>query len=144
MKSKTHPASISTDHALNIPEIDEQHQAFFTLLNKIGTISTDMYRPLNDDAADALLDIMAEARDFAMDHFGTEESIMEEAEYPGLEEHQTAHERFIADMIRLESELMNGSAIPPIKIHHFMTEWWNGHLLDMDKPFGIFYKKIGK
>ena len=35
---------------------------------------------------------------------------------------------------------MNGSAIPPIKVRTFMTEWCREHILNMDKPFGKFYK----
>ena len=144
MATKPNPAGFSTKHVLGIPEIDEQHETIFSLLDRIGNISAHGYRPLDDDEVDRLLDVLTELRESALTHFGTEEAFMQELDYPVLEAHATAHEHFLDDLTRLEGELMNGSAIPPVTMRGFLAEWYGEHILDMDKPLGDFYKKNSK
>lgn len=144
MATKPDPADFSAPLELGIPEIDQHHEEIYSLLKRIGTTSADAYRPLDDDQVDAVLDILSELRDAAMVHFGIEEAYMVEADYPDHDDHATAHEHFIDDLSRYEMELMNGSAIPPVTIRASMADWYNEHILGMDKPFGDFYKKSGK
>ena len=134
-------AEFSTECEVNIPEIDEQHATFFDMLGRIDSVTDDPYRPLDDDGVDEVLDIMAEIREYAQGHFGTEEGYMEEVEYPGLDDHKTAHERLLDDIARIEGELLNGSAVPPIKVRTFLAESCRDHIQSMDKPFGQFYNK---
>ncbi|BDQ35117.1 bacteriohemerythrin [Pseudodesulfovibrio portus] len=141
MSTTRNSAGFSPECEVSIPEIDEQHATFFDMIERIGTVADDLYRPLDDDAVDEALDIMAEIREHAQAHFGTEEGYMQEVDYPGLDDHRTAHERFLDDIARLEGELLNGSAVPPIKVRTFLTESCRGHILSMDKPFGQFYNK---
>ena len=144
MASKLNLAGFKDDYLVNIPEIDEQHKTFFELLDKIGTVTPDMYKPLDDDEVDEIVDILDELRDYAMLHFRTEESYMREVDYPGLDAQKKAHNRFITDVIRLEADLMNGSVVPAIKIRNFMHDWYRDHIMDLDKPFSEFYNKNSK
>lgn len=140
MAPKLNLAGFSKEYIIDIQEIDEQHEQFFDMLGKIDSVTDDLYRPLEDDEVDDLLDIMNDLRDYALHHFGTEEGYMQEVEYPGLKAQKKAHNKFITDVIRMEAELMNGSAIPAIKVHTFMAEWYREHIISMDKPFSSFYK----
>lgn len=141
MAPKLNLAGFTKEYVMDIREIDEQHETFFDMLAKIDTVTDDLYRPLDDDEVDDLLDIMSELRDYALHHFGTEESYMREVKYPGLSDQKQAHNKFITDVIRMEGELMNGSSIPPIKVRTFMSEWYREHIISKDKPFADFYNK---
>jgi len=141
MAPTRNPAGFSPEYKVDIPEIDEQHATFFAMLARIDTVADDLYRPLEDDGVDEVLDIMDEIRKHAQDHFGTEEGYMEEVGYPGLDDHRTAHERFLDGIVRMEGELLNGSAVPPVKIRTFLADSCRDHILSMDKPFGQFYNK---
>lgn len=141
MDSTPNSADFTPDCIIDIREIDEQHQRFFEILGRIATVADDLYRPLDDDGVDSALDIMAELREYARDHFGTEEGYMEEVDYPGLEGHKAAHEKFLDDLIRMEGELLNGSSVPPVKVRAFLGGSCRDHILTMDKPFGDFYNK---
>jgi hemerythrin len=141
MATTRNSAGFSPECEVSIPEIDEQHATFFNMLDRIGTVADDLYRPLDDDAVDEVLDIMAEIREHTQNHFGTEEGYMQEVEYPDLDDHKTAHERFLDGIVRMEGELLNGSAVPPIKVRTFLEESCREHILSMDKPFGQFYNK---
>ena len=144
MSAKLKPAEFSPELALGIPELDEQHEALLGMLGRIGAVSPDMYSQLDDGETDEVLDIMNDVRDLAMQHFSFEENLMDEADYPGLDDQQDAHERFLDDITRLEAELMNGTSVPPVKIHGFLADWFADHIREMDFPFAEFRKKSGK
>jgi len=144
MISKLNLAGFKEDYLVEIPEIDEQHKTFFDMLDKIAQVVPDMYKPLDDDEADELIDVIDELRDYAMDHFRTEEIYMRDVNYPDLAVQKKEHNRFITDVIRMEAELMNGSAMPAIKIRNFMHDWYRDHILNLDKPFSKFYRENSK
>ena len=144
MPPKLNLAGFTDEYIINIPEIDEQHETFFKLLDKITNVSDDLYKPLDDDEVDELIDVIDELRDYALHHFSTEEAYMQEVGYPGLAKQKTEHNRFITDVIRHEAELLNGSSMPPITIRNFMHDWYRDHILTLDKPFSDFYKKNTK
>jgi hemerythrin len=144
MSPKPNPAEYSPDLTLGIAELDEQHQTIFTMLGRVDSVSPDMYRQLDDDETDEMLDIMNDLKDSFMQHFSYEENLMDEADYPGLDDQQDAHERFLDDITRMEAELMNGSSIPPVKIHGYLADWFDAHIREMDLPFAQFRKENTK
>ena len=144
MSARSNPAESAARPLLGIPEIDQQHETIFRLFDRIGALTADAYRALDDDEVDALLDILAELRDQALVHFVTEEAYMEEVDYPDLEEQAEAHVHFTDDITRLEVELMNGTSIPTVTIRTALVDWYAEHITDKDQPFGEFYKKSRK
>ncbi|EGB16422.1 hemerythrin-like metal-binding protein [Pseudodesulfovibrio mercurii] len=141
MSAKQNPAGFTPELTLGVRELDEQHETLFRMLDRIDTVSPDMYRQLDDDETDAMLDIMNDLKDAALQHFGYEENLMDETDYPGLDDQQDAHERFIDDLIRLEAELMNGTSVPPVKLHAFLADWFADHVRELDRPFAEFRNK---
>ena len=141
MPSDPNSADFKKEYTIGIPELDEQHETFFTLLDTIADVAPDLYKPLDDDEADDLMDVLGKLRDHALLHFRTEESCMEEADYPGLDDQEEAHDRFMADLTRMEAEVMNGTAMPAIKIRNFVHDWLRDHLLELDRPFGEFLSR---
>ncbi len=134
-------AGFTKEYLIEIPELDEQHKQFFDLLSKISEIMPDLYKPLDDDEVDEIVDVIGELREYALLHFRTEEGYMNEVAYPGLPAQRKEHNRFITDVIRMEAELMNGSSMPAIKIRNFMHDWYRDHIMTLDKPFSEFYNK---
>lgn len=141
MVSKLNLAGFTEEYIVDIPELDEQHKMFFDLLTKVGQVAPDLYKVLSDEEVDDLVDVLDELRDYAMLHFRTEESYMRDTNYPGFAEQKREHNRFITDVIRIEAELMNGSAMPAIKVRNFMHDWYRDHIMELDKPFGEYYNK---
>ncbi|WP_419785203.1 bacteriohemerythrin [Pseudodesulfovibrio sp.] len=133
-------AGFTKEYIIDIPELDEQHETFFSMLDRIAEIAPDLYRPLEEEEVDELVDVVAELREYALHHFGTEEAYMKEARYPDFAEQKKAHNKFITDVIRMEGDLLNGLVIPPIKVRNFMHDWYRDHILSMDKKFGEFYQ----
>ena len=144
MPAKPNLVGFTPDLAVGVPELDDQHETFFTMLGRIDAVSPDMYRQLDDDETDVMLDIMNDLKDFAIQHFSFEETMMGESDYPGLDDQLDAHERFLDDIIRTEADLMNGTAVPPVKIHGALADWFADHIREMDLAFGEFRKNIAK
>jgi hemerythrin len=144
MTSKINLAAFPKEYLMNIAELDEQHETYFTMLAKVRDVIPDLYKVLDDDEVDELLDVVGDLRDYAFDHFGIEEAYMKEVDFPGLAAQKAGHNRFISSVIRMEAELMNGTAVPAIKIYNFMNDWFREHILKDDKPFGDFYLRNKK
>ena len=78
---------------LDIPEIDEQHQTFHEMMSKIGRLVPDMYKPMDDDQVDDVVDALYDLREFALLHFRTEEDYMSEVDYPELEQQKSEQQK---------------------------------------------------
>jgi len=141
MPSDPNTTNPKKEYTIGIPELDEQHETFFNLLNTITDVTQDPYSPLDEDEADQLVDVLGELREHALLHFRTEEDCMEEAGYPGLDGQEEAHAKFISDLTRMEAEVMNGTAMPAVKIRNFVHDWLREHVLELDKKFGEFHSE---
>lgn len=138
------PDGLPDDLTLGIRELDDQHQTLFTILDRVLTVSGDPYRQLDDDGTNAVLDIMTDLKDAAMQHFDQEETLMGERNYPGQDDQQEAHERFLDDLVRLEAELMNGTAVPPVRLHGGLADQLAAHVREMDRQLVEFLNKSEK
>jgi hemerythrin len=68
-------------------------------------------------------------------HFEAGEELMRLAHYPGLDEHQQAHRRYVRTLVRLANEdALNPSALPE-DLLHFLKEWWLNHILILDMDY---------
>ena len=57
MPPKLNLAGFTDEYLMDIPEIDEQHKAFFELLDTINGATNDLYKPLSDDEVDDVIEI---------------------------------------------------------------------------------------
>ena len=138
------PAGLPEDLTLGIRELDEQHRTLFTVLDRILAVSRDPYRQLDDDGTNAVLDIMTDLKDAALQHFDQEETLMGQRDYPGLDDQQEAHERFLVDLVRIEADLMNGTAVPPVRLHADLADQLAAHVRVMDRELVQFLNKSEK
>jgi hemerythrin len=103
---------------------DAQHQVLFEILDLI-----------RDPAADE--HIIEHLRDYTENHFSLEEHYMRELDYPGLEAHLSAHNRFRQEIGEI---LAAGHCDPQFRviIGTFLTEWLTRHVFGIDKEFESF------
>ncbi|AMK12420.1 MAG: bacteriohemerythrin [Pseudodesulfovibrio sp.] len=138
------PAEFPEDLTLGIRELDDQHKTLFAVLDRILAVSRDPYRQLDDDGTNTVLDIMTDLKDAAMQHFDQEETLMDQRDYPGLDDQQEAHERFLDDLVRIEADLMNGTAVPPVRLHADLADQLAAHVREMDRELAQFLNKSEK
>ena len=81
--------SWSDNYLLGIDTIDEQHKKFFKVIH-------DFYMDvLVREGERTLESALGFLKDYALEHFQSEEAFMEEHEYPGIKDHKKLHEEFI-------------------------------------------------
>lgn len=107
---------------------DAQHQVLFAMLDELKEEKIDprIFERLND---------------YAENHFALEETYMRELEYPDMESHIVAHDRFrselgimLRDYNRLDNQVRE-------TLSFFLTEWLTRHVFGIDKKLEEFIIK---
>ena len=114
-----------TRYETGLDIIDAQHQALFGALNALA----ESFKAGNSNAkVEEVLDFLV---DYSLDHFGTEEGLMWDADYSGLRAHRAQHAVFIERTRDLRDRLAQGERIS-IEVAMFLSTWLKDHIADVD------------
>ena len=105
--------------------IDEQHRGIVSIINSLYFLTTKGM--CNDTLCSFVSDTM---KDYSRIHFITEERFLQEAGYPGLEEHIEIHKRLARETERMEQEALREKDIKPFL--NFLKKWWLQHINEED------------
>lgn len=119
-------------------EIDEQHQKLFEILNDLNDARE------NGNGQNMLESIFKRLVDYTVYHFSMEENIMNEINYPKVEEHSNAHEEFISKIYHCEHNSETGNLLTSISLLDYLKRWIISHILGEDKEFGEYLKTVRK
>ena len=119
---------------LDIPELDQQHQKFFEIFDAIT-------KEANADSPEKMESIIIELEKYLEYHFQTEERLMKEAGYQGLNDHIAQHKQFISRIneMKLELDYMNPMLFDKITV--FIKKWFIVHILQSDYEYK---EEVGK
>jgi len=110
--------------------IDSQHKELIDKINKL----LDSCENGNDKlAAVKTLDYLSDYTDF---HFGAEEKLQEEIEYPGFEEHKKEHENLRKVVAELHEMLVEEEGPSPAfveQVNKNVIEWLYRHIKGFDR-----------
>lgn len=117
-------------------EIDDQHRELFIQVNKFFSELRGAKRVSQVESLAGFL------RKYVVDHFETEERVMQERGYPLLALQQTQHARFKKDFAFLERELSEKlstqRAFMLFKIQLLVVDWIANHTMKLDRHFGKY------
>jgi hemerythrin len=115
-----------------IAEIDSQHQTIIQLVTEFDAAveaETDW---------DGIHFLIVHAKEFAKFHFATEESLMQEINYPRLRAHRSEHRFVLRQIGDLEHAVLRKDvAIDLVPRFHI---WLLGHFLESDRHFVEFMR----
>lgn len=116
-----------------IDEIDIQHQDLFDAIKELDS--------KNKNKAD-LWNILIQIEIYAGIHFDTEEKYMQKFEYPLIEEHITAHRKFVEDFTKLKKDFNKiGFSEKFVEdFQKFLINWLLNHYTDIDVKMADFIK----
>ena len=110
--------------------IDSQHKELIDKINKL----LDSCENGNDKlAAVKTLDYLSDYTDF---HFGAEEKLQEDIEYPGFEEHKKEHENLRKVVAELHEMLVEEEGPSPAfveQVNKNVIEWLYRHIKGFDR-----------
>lgn len=127
-----HKIEWKDDFLIGIPEIDRQHKRLIKLLNDL--LDADNLHVRSAEVSNTLYSMI----EYADVHFSTEESYMQEYEYPKLIEHKKEHTSFRKSGVQYCQDTIERQKDTPHEIITFLAEWTVNHILSSDQSFKNF------
>lgn len=107
---------------------DKQHQILLQMIDEI-------------DSSDVDSRIFHRLQEFAEMHFSMEEEYMQQLDYPYIDEHIEAHNKFREELETMMQEFNDYDAIFRQALSEFLSGWLKGHILSIDKTLEDFILK---
>ena len=127
-------AFISWDekYTIGIRELDAQHRQLVVLLG-------ELYDAMQaNHAADSLGRTLSQLVAYTRTHFTTEERIMAQYDYPGLEAQKKEHAVFVDKIMKFKTDFDSGRTTISVSLATFVKDWLFTHILGSDKQYGPF------
>jgi hemerythrin-like metal-binding protein len=131
-------AIITWDDSLKIGinAIDIQHQKLFWHIN-------NFYDNLNNkNSKESLSELLKALQNYTLYHFNTEEKLMHQYKYSGLNDHKNEHQKFIDTVNSYLERFNTGKLVLSIEITNYLKEWITDHIKVNDKKYGEFLIKV--
>ena len=124
------------DCRIGIPQIDDEHEQLFSLLNEgyslLDSKNTDLHLTAKH--------LIAHLRDYADTHFTHEEAYMKSIGDPELSSQQQEHQDFVAYLDSLQLEKLDNVHIYPAleNLLNYLSHWLFHHIIGSDTLIGKF------
>lgn len=129
---------------VGLRETDNQHKNFLELLNKMY----DKYSQVTDNnitdmnKMQVYVDIL-KLREYAFNHFATEERYMVKYKYPKFFDHKREHDQFVRKVFELEDKLFDAKEMEVTEMIDFISGWLIHHICKIDQQFGGYLRDAG-
>ncbi len=123
--------------SLNISEIDEQHRMLVAMIDKLHTAMAE------GRSKGVLDDIITELYNSTKFHFITEERLMDEHDYPALEQHRLEHKKLIGKVLSMKERKKENTLGLSSDLSIMLQQWLNSHILETDKRFSEYLATRG-
>jgi hemerythrin len=117
---------------LGITLLDHDHQHLFGLINDFHNAFAE-----KQDRKD-IARLLNQLIQYAEAHFRREEVLMAKEQFPGLAEHQQAHQKLIEVVFALQAQLESRAVQVSHNTVKFLRAWLTDHILEQDKKFSRF------
>ena len=104
---------------------DKQHQILLRLIKRIDA------RVLDDN-------VFQQLQEYAEMHFSMEEEYMKKLDYPHIEEHIYAHNKFRIELETMMEDFREYDECFRQALSEFLTQWLIGHIMSIDKKLEDF------
>ncbi len=130
-------AIIDPKYSIGIDAMDAQHAHWIRLIEEFKAAgSGHLLQPDGVKAAKIALDKLFE---YTQSHFVSEEKLIAEHGYPGLEDHKRKHRELVAEVTKLQEEIRSHEHdSAPLKLNLFVTIWLLEHIMSEDILYARF------
>lgn len=127
---------LTKEMELGIPKVDNQHRELISRINKVANSKAH-----TKEEAEETLDMLGE---YIVKHFGDEEEMQRQSNYPKYQLHRHQHEIFVTNFHRLRSEfILNGNTVKfHLALSKTIIDWIVNHIVKDDVEFGKYYKSL--
>jgi hemerythrin len=113
---------------LHVPEMDREHQALISLMNKLHVL-----REKKATAAEVLAAINA-LGEYTVKHFSDEEAYMARIQYPGIAVHKMVHKQLLAKFTGHQQAYKKDGKLTD-DFFVFLKMWLNAHISSVDMKY---------
>ncbi|NIA15135.1 MAG: bacteriohemerythrin [Nitrospiraceae bacterium] len=124
-------------YSVGVPSLDEQHKQLVSMLNLLLSHSEATVR------SEAISELLTRMTKYALNHFKTEEELMEKYAYPELSVHKQEHKTYRLKVAALCQETMDHKALVPEELRQYLMGWWINHILKTDMKYRSFFMERG-
>ena len=117
------------DYGTNVSIADEQHQELFDMVNALNDAVSAKNRSEVGSRLDALID-------FVVVHFNTEERLMEQRGYAGLDQHRQEHDNLVSTCADLQVKFHANEVEIEEGTLAFIKNWLDHHIPVIDRSYG--------
>lgn len=130
-------AGLPPHYRIGIEAMDAQHARWIQLIEKFRAAGADHLRdPAGYAAAKEALERLLE---YTRLHFASEEQLLAEHRYPGLDAHREEHRKLEAAVAGLLAELLaHTTRTTPLKLNLLATIWLMEHIVQADREYARF------
>lgn len=115
--------------SLGLKTIDSEHIILINLIN-------DLYDGFqNGRSKDIMSKVLAELINYTQTHFGHEEKIFLETNYPDRENHIKEHRALVKRVLEIQEKFDSGSEVLTQDVMQFLKNWLVKHILGTDKKY---------
>lgn len=128
----------SDEFLVGVDEIDDQHKALVVSMNRLSA-------QIASGDTSGVAETLHFLADYSHFHFGSEERIMRELNYPFINDHIQEHQKFIQQFIRLNNNITSGLHDPlylSFQIQLLMFDWFVNHTTKTDRHLGRFVQAL--
>jgi hemerythrin len=116
------------DYGTNVDVCDEQHQELFDRVNALNDAVTSGERSSIGSQLDNLIV-------FVVEHFDTEEKLMEQKGFNGLARHKQEHEALVSTCADLQGKFHANEAEVEMETMAFIKNWLDHHIPAIDRGY---------
>ena len=121
---------------INVKEVDKQHEKLVEILN-------NLYESMLAAKSNEILEkVLTELINYTVEHFNTEEVLMDKYNYSGKEKHKDSHNK-LKDKVGSYFNDFKNNKINRTELLFFLKDWLYNHILDEDKRYSKFFNDNG-
>jgi hemerythrin len=121
------------NYGTEVAIFDTQHQEIFNRVNALNNAVSEGVRQEIGSCLDRLIE-------FVVVHFQSEERLMEEKGYAGLDEHRQVHAELIATCAELQEQFHANEAEIEASTMGYIKDWLDHHIPVVDRQYGPVLK----
>ena len=127
--------TIDPQYRVGIPQVDREHQRLFEI---IAEVNAGLDHADDKARAAALRHAIGELIEYTRSHFASEEALMKNAGFPGLDIHQLLHSDLLKRVREMQMRIEIGDKTATLDLSRFLASWLTEHILTADLEFGRF------
>jgi hemerythrin len=128
----------SDDLSVGSSFIDGQHKELFKAVNDL---MGSMWEGKGAEQTSKTLEFLS---NYVVEHFGAEERLMLEHNYPEYSQHKMQHTKFIEEFSKFKADVEAGNcgSEPAIRVLDGTCDWLRNHISRVDRRLGLFLQTV--